>query len=71
MTSPFGFVHLKIITTLTYVSGQITEVSRFSLKKVGSILLGSDYLPLDIKTVVLWKMEFTSSVWFSFYKIPH
>lgn len=70
MTISFGFVHLKIITTLPNVSGQNIEVSHFPLKKVGSILLGSDYLHLDIKAVVLWKMEFNSSVWFFFYKIP-
>lgn len=38
--------------------GQNIEVSPFPLHMLGSIHLGSDYLPLDFKTVVLGKTEF-------------
>lgn len=55
MAFSFGFVHLKINTTLPYVSGQNTVVSHFPFNVLGSIHLGSDYLPLDIKTQVLEK----------------
>lgn len=55
MTFSSGFVHLKIITTLLYMSGQNIEVSPFLLNMLRSIHLGSDYLLLDIKTVVLGK----------------
>lgn len=72
MTFSFGFLPLKIITTLPYMSDQNTEVSLFPLNASGRIHMGSDYLPLDIKTAVLGKPEFSClMVWFGFSSTRH
>jgi len=72
MIFSFIFVHLKIITTLQYVSDQNVEVSHFLLNMLGNIHLGSDDVPLDIKATVLGKTEFTRlPVWFGFPSTKH